>query len=109
MSKNTPPAGYRFGSKVFKADSKKIKEAFKAKEIEPWMLKKRVCGICGQEYSGYVKIKSTRKGLACTHERPALCEDPHLTAGEQKRIGGRLAPNEVAVKGDDGLIRIVEK
>jgi hypothetical protein len=106
MNPNPSVPGYRFRKEVFKAD-KKTSKKFQKNKIE--VVQTDNCSICKQEYTGYVKIKLTSKGLVCIHERPSLCEDPHLTAGEQKRIASRLAPNEIAVKGGDGIIRILEK
>lgn len=98
-------AGYRFASKVFKKDSKTKHEFKKNTHVK----KSKHCGICKQAYEGYVRIVASSNGVSCFHDRPSLVEDPHLTAGEQKRIGSKLAPNEFAVKDRDGIIRILEK
>lgn len=103
--KNNIP-GYRFASDAYKKDIKE-KDAFK-KEMEIQDTS-HVCRVCKKGYTGYVKILFKDGTLTCVHDRPILFEDPHLTAGEQKRIGSRLSPNEIAVKGDDGMIRIIEK
>ena len=106
MNNPNPVSGYRFRKEVFREDIKS-KKKFEKNKTE--IVRTDICNICKQKYNGYVKIKLTSKGLKCTHELPVLYEDPHLTAGEQRRIASRLAHDEIAVKGGDGIIRILEK
>lgn len=95
--------GYRFRKEVYRKGTKGV---FGLRGSLP---KNKVCRICKQEYQGYVRISLSNAGIECFHDSPALMVDPKLTAGEQRRISSKLAPNEHAIKGSDGVIRIVEK
>lgn len=99
---------FRFNrKKVFRKDSSQ-KGLFSKNSSD--LQSNEICGICGKpNITGYVKIKTTVKGLVCDHERPVVYRDPQLTQGEEKRISEKLKPNEVAVKGEDGIIRIIER
>lgn len=97
---------FRFSSKKHKEDVRRASEFRKEYTVEV----PRTCRVCGQEpATGYTKLKVVKGKTTCTHVRPTRYEDPHLTQGESKRIADKLSANEVAVKGDDGIIRIIDK
>lgn len=106
IQQHKTPDAYRFASKKYRGDSKQGKDFKKKHSVLNF--KRKVCFLCGEDVAGYVKIIKTASGLKCNHIRPNLTADPKLTAGETKRIAERLKPGERAVKGNDGMIRIIE-
>lgn len=107
LQQNSRKEPYRFLKDRYTGDSR-IGQEFKEKK-STYAFKRKPCLVCGLEYDGYVKISKNASGkMSCTHVRPNLTADPKLTAGETKRIADRLKPNEKAVKGKDGIIRVIE-
>lgn len=107
LQTNKKSTAYRFQKSRYKGDSKAGEEFKKNKST--YEFKRKVCFLCGNDVDGYVKISKNASGvMSCDHVRPIRTVDPKLTAGETKRIADRLKQNERAVKGKDGIIRVIE-
>lgn len=68
-----------------------------------------VCGVCQKKYKFSIKTGFSSGKEWCIHDQFKNGDPRQLTGFEQKRINAKLKPNETAVKGSDGIIRIIER
>lgn len=102
---DTRVAGYRFQEKV-----RRYKPLDNPKRAIYKGGKRKVCDVCGKKYLHALRWGYGDKGKKwCLHDNPSKVDPTKLTAGERKRVADKLKPNEVAVKGSDGIIRICER
>lgn len=65
----------------------------------------KVCDVCGKPWNGTLRVIWGKDGKRCEHgagSRGPMSETDRAI----RNMHGNLKPNEVAVKGNDGLVRI---
>ncbi len=63
------------------------------------------CRRCGEPYEFALRVGKDW----CVHDDLPKRDKSQLTQGEQKHVVDKLGRNEVAVKGHDGFIRILQR
>ena len=71
----------------------------------------KVCDICGEPYESSVRVHLEKGNTFCVHDDPSTGVQGRgvLSQAEERRVASRLKPHERAVKGNDGMIRILEQ
>lgn len=105
LDKTAP--GQRFHEKVKRErpDEAKSKKTSKLK----FGSRKKVCDVCGKKYEFSLRVLYEKGERFCIHDQSSSKDPTQLTSSEKSRVASKLKPNEMAIKGTDGIIRICER